>query len=228
MKNFFKLIIAVLLLPTLFFVLVEVMRILAAALGDFKPALSFILGALIYCGIHFGYYRFSRLYVFGHEVTHALAALLFGYRIKDMSVKENSGYVKMTRYNTVVVLAPYFVPLYTLAIAFIYLTADLFTDMTPYRFVFVFLVGFFTAFHFVQTFQTLFEANQPDLKMAGGSVFSVITITFVNLVILALVLKGLFPDAVALLPGAKNVLVSTVNLWRILVNYIVERIINAA
>lgn len=215
------------LLPTLFFVAAETARVFMAALGDFNTAGSFLLGAGVCCGIHFGYYDFSRPYVFGHEFTHAIAAFLCGCRIKDISVKENSGYVKMDRYNTFVVLAPYFVPLYTLCTAFIYFTADLFVDVTPYRMVFVFMAGFFMAFHVVHTVKTLLETDQPDLTLAGGKVFSVIMILLANLLALVLVLKGLCPDKVNLLPGLKNIGWGTVNVWRILVNYILEVVLHA-
>ena len=63
--------------------------------------------------------------------------------------------------------------------------------------------------------------------MAGGKVFSLVMIGLANLLVLALVLKGLFPQEVLLLPAGKNVLVGTLNVWRILVNYIVERVVNA-
>lgn len=222
-----KLLVACLLLPTVFFTLTETGLILAAALGNLNAAVSFVAGALVYAGIHYGYYNFSRPYVFMHEMTHAVAALLCGCRIKDVSVREDSGYVKMDRCNAFVVLAPYFVPGYVILTVLAYVIGDLFADLTPYRQVFLFLVGFFTAFHFVQTFKTLFEAEQPDLKLAGGKVFSVIMIVLCNLIVLALLLKGLFPETVSLSRAAARVFWGTVNVWRILVNYIIDHIINA-
>ena len=88
-------------------------------------------------------------------------------------------------------------------------------------------MGFFTSFHFIQTFKTLFEADQPDLKLAGGKVFSVVMIVSANLVVLAILLKGVFPESVSLRQASFNVIRGTLNTWRILVNYIVERFINA-
>lgn len=222
-----KLAFALVLLPTLCFVGVEVGRVLWGVFGQGKASLFFVLGAVVYGGLHYGVYNFSRPYVFVHEMTHALAALLCGSRVKDISVGKDSGYVKMDKTNTFIVLAPYFVPGYVLAVAMVYLAGDLVTDLTPYRPVFLFLVGFFTAFHFIQTFKTLFEADQPDLKLAGGRIFSVITITLANLLVLAVVLKVLFPQEVSLGSGAENVLKGTLNVWRILVNYILEHFINA-
>ena len=228
MTRLLKLLIALLLLPTAALTFAETVRILFAVLGHLQAAVSFIAGVVVYAGVHYGYYDFSRPYVFAHEMTHALAALLCGCRIKDVSVGQDSGYVKMDRCNAFVVLAPYFVPAYTLAAAFVYAMANLFVDLTPYRQVFLFVIGFCTAFHVTQTFKTLFETDQPDLKLAGGKVFSVVMITLANLVVLALVLKALFPEAVSLAEAGKNVLAGTVNIWRIIVNYIVEKAVNAA
>ncbi|OUO56307.1 M50 family metallopeptidase [Candidatus Avelusimicrobium gallicola] len=228
MVRLLKLLIALLLLPTAVLTFAQTVRILLAVLGQLSAAVSFIAGLVVYSGIHYGYYNFSRPYVFAHEITHALAALLCGCRIKDVSIGQDSGYVKMDRCNAFVVLAPYFVPAYVIAAALVYVIADLFVDVSPYRQVFLFVIGFFMAFHFIQTFKTLFEADQPDLKLAGGKVFSVVMITLANLVVLAVVLKALFPETVSLLEAGKNVLAGTVNIWRIIVNYIVEKAINAA
>ena len=222
-----KFLFALVLLPTAFFTLVETGKIFCSVLGHIGAAVSFILGILIYCGIHYGYYNFSRPYVFGHEMTHALAALVCGYRIKDVSVGQDSGYVKMDNCNAFVVLAPYFVPLYVISADLIYAITDLFVDLTPYRQVFLFVIGFLTAFHFVQTFKTLFEADQPDLKIAGGKVFSGVMITLANLVVLAVVLKAMFPEVVLLTEAGKNILAGTVNVWRIIVNYIIEKTVNS-
>lgn len=228
MVRLLKLFIALLLLPTAVLTFAQTVRILLTVLGQLSAAVSFVAGLVVYSGIHYGYYNFSRPYVFAHEMTHALAALLCGCRIKDVSIGHDSGYVKMDRCNAFVVLAPYFVPAYVLAAALVYVIADLFVDVSPYRQVFLFVIGFFTAFHFIQTFKTLFEADQPDLKLAGGKVFSVVMITLANLVVLAVVLKALFPETVSLLEAGKNVLAGTVNVWRIIVNYIMEKAINAA
>ena len=223
----FKFLLALVLLPTLYFTLVETGVILARVLGNFKAVLSFILGAGIYAGIHYTWYNFSRMYVFMHEMTHAMAALCCGSRVKDVNVGRESGYVKMDKTNVFIVLAPYFVPGYVLVTVFAYIIGDLFVDLTPYRQLFLFLIGFFISFHFIQTFKTLFEADQPDLKLAGGKIFSVVIIVLANLIVLAILLKGVFPEIVSLHQACLNVVRGTLNTWRILVNYIIEHFINA-
>ncbi|MBO4675392.1 MAG: hypothetical protein J5601_04835, partial [Elusimicrobiaceae bacterium] len=87
-------------------------------------------------------------------------------------------------------------------------------------------VGFFLAFHFIHTFQTLWEADQPDLQLAGGKIFSLVTIVFANLLILAGILKVLYPMQVHLQEAGLQVIKGTVTTWRIIVNYIVEWVLN--
>ena len=205
-----KFFLALLLLPVLYFVLVQTGIVLLHVFSHLRMVISFASGAAVYALIHYKWYDFSRMYVFMHEMTHALAALCCGSRIRGMRVGKDSGYVKMDKTNTFIVLAPYFVPGYVLFVAAVYIMAGLFVDMAPWRQVFLFLIGFFTAFHFIQTFKTLWEADQPDLKLAGGKTFSIITITLVNLLVLVGVLKGLFPEEVSLRVTGENIVKNTV------------------
>ena len=163
MTKFFKFLLALFLLPIAFLVVIEDIRILLGVLEHLGAAISFVLGVVVYIGIHYKYYNFSRMYVFMHEMTHAVAAVLCGIRIKDVHIGKESGYVKMSRTNVFVVLAPYFVPGYVVLVAMLYLLLSFFVDLTPYRQIVLFAVGFFMAFHFIQTFHTLWEADQPDL-----------------------------------------------------------------
>lgn len=224
--KFLKFLIALLLLPTVVFTCIEVCAILWKVLSTVSLIISFISGIGIYTLIHYLVFDFSRMYVFMHELTHAICAFLCGYHVQDMSVKEHSGYVKMDKSNVFVALAPYFVPGYVILTVLVYLITDLFIDLTAYRQVFLFFIGFFTAFHFIQTFHTLFEVEQPDLKLAGGKFFSVVIIVLTNLLVLAFVLKGLCPEIVLLKTAAKKVALSSLHFWQILVNYILEYFIN--
>ena len=220
MSKWIKLIIAILLMPTVFWVGVETVGAFLYVLKDFQVAVGLLAGAALYCVIHFGGYQFDRMYVWGHETTHAIAAMLCGFRVHSITVHKDSGNVKMDRYNTVVVLAPYFVPLYTILVGFVYLGFDLFIDISPYRPAFVFIVGFLMAFHFVKTFQTLWEAEQPDLKLAGGRVFSAVMIILCNALVLVLVLKLLFPQRVHLLEMARSIGQGSWNVWASLFRFI--------
>lgn len=226
MVRFIKLIAALCLLPTLVLCGAELLALFRAILGQWKNVALLAGGALVYGVIHYRWYNFSRWYVFGHEFTHALAAFLCGYKVHQISIKKESGFVKMDKTNAWVVLAPYFVPFYTLCFAFVYLISGLFVDLKPYSPYMLFAVGFLTAFHLIQTFHTLWETDQPDLKLAGGKIFSLVTILLVNVVVLACVLKILFPQEINLTQAAMHVLRGTLNAWRIIVNYIVEQVVN--
>ena len=226
MKKLIKFALSVFLLPAAVLAVAACVRIFMRIFGQWQPALCFCAGAGLYALIHFAWYNFSRPYVFIHEMTHALAAFLCGYRIKDVSVKKESGYVKMNKTNTFVALAPYFIPGYLLAGASLYAIAGWFTDLTPYRLLGLGAVGFLIAFHFIQTFKTLTEADQPDLALAGGRFFSVVMIILANLAVLAVVLKILFPQEIDLAATGRQIATGTLNCWRIIVNYIVEYVTN--
>lgn len=214
MNKWVKLFIAILLMPTVFWVGVETVGAFLYVLKDFQVSIGLLAGAALYCVIHFGGYKFERMYVWAHETTHAIAAMLCGYRVHSITVHKDSGNVKMDRYNTAVVLAPYFVPLYVIITGFVYLAVDLCVDVYPYRSAFVFVVGFFMAFHFVQTFQTLWEADQPDLQLAGGRIFSAVMILLCNAVVLILILELLFPHRVHLSQMAISVGNGTWQAWK--------------
>ena len=224
MAKFFKFLLACVLLPITCLVVWQDVRILLSVLGHLSATISFVLGGAVYAGIHYKYYNFSRLYVFMHEMTHAVAAILCGVRIKDVRVGQASGYVKMSRTNTFIALAPYFVPGYVVLLAMLYLLLSFFMDLTPYRHVMLFLVGFFMTFHFIQTFHTLWEADQPDLQLAGGKFFSCVSIVLANMLVLAGVLKILFPQDVLLGEAVQEVASQVRTGWQIIVNYILERI----
>lgn len=216
--------VAVLLLPTVFFVLAETFGACWSVLKDFQTAVGFLAGGALYGVIHFAGFHFDRMYVWGHETTHAVAAMLFGFRVHSMTVNKDSGHVKMDRCNAAVVLAPYVVPLYALMAGMGYLALELCIDAAPYRPVFVFVAGFLMTFHYVQTVKTLWETQQPDLRLAGGRIFSVVMIVLCNAVVLTLVLKTLFPERVALGAMARAIAVSTYNTWKIVINYIMEHL----
>ncbi len=216
--------VSVLLLPTVFFVLAETFGACWSVLKDFQTAVGFLAGGALYGVIHFAGFHFDRMYVWGHETTHAVAAMLFGFRVHSMTVNKDSGHVKMDRCNAAVVLAPYVVPLYALMAGLGYLALELCIDAAPYRPVFVFVAGFLMTFHYVQTVKTLWETQQPDLRLAGGRIFSVVMIVLCNAVVLTLVLKTLFPERVALGAMARAIAVSTYNTWKIVINYIMEHL----
>src|SRR5512139_3795490 len=73
----------------------------------------FFAGFLGYLVIHFLFRKPILTYVVGHELTHALFAVLFGGSVKSFKASERGGQVEITKSNFIITLAPYFFPLYT-------------------------------------------------------------------------------------------------------------------
>jgi len=142
------------------------------------------------------FFRPLKTYVFGHELTHALAGILSGARLKSFSVGKNGGSVVLDKANLVIVLAPYFVPLYTVAVVFLWFAAGLFWQVQPYRPWFLFLTGFTLSFHVALSAYAL-RQGQSDMDHFGGF-FSGVVIMLVNCVVVVLVLKAIFPSQISL------------------------------
>ena len=137
-----------------------------------------------------------RVYVLGHELTHALWGLLFGARPSDVRVSASGGSVRLTKSNLLITLAPYFFPFYTFIVIVVALITYAFFRPLPYLPLWLFLVGFTWSFHVLFTLETLGQ-RQPDVKLYGR-IFSWTFIFLVNvgivLVWLALMTPLTFAD----------------------------------
>ena len=123
-----------------------------------------------------------RLYVFGHELTHVLWSWLFGGRVKQFKAGAKGGQVVVTKSNFLVVLAPYFFPLYVALILLVFLLGNLRWNWTHYYVWFHFLLGAAYAFHVTLTAHIL-QTRQPDIT-SQGYLFSAIIIFLGNLAVL--------------------------------------------
>jgi hypothetical protein len=133
--------------------------------------------------------RMQVLYVYGHELTHWLAAKLFRRRTGRFSVRQTGGHVQVERPNIWIVLAPYFIPLYAVLWTGIYGVVLMCWKTPPGWLSPVFNVGLGItyAFHVRMTFYALNRA-QSDLAMHGGFLsLSLILFCNVGLVMLCLV-----------------------------------------
>ncbi|MFA6435247.1 MAG: hypothetical protein WCW52_11185 [Elusimicrobiales bacterium] len=171
-----------------------------------QAALPLLLGAALYCPLHFYPSRNRFFYVLAHELSHALAALASGVRIRKITVGKRGGFVALNSTSTLISLAPYFIPFYALAAGLAYGLAAFFMDMSPYRPLFTGAVGFLLAFHLLNTVDILAGPVQSDLKKAGGVFFSVSLVLLLNSLCLALALKLIFPELVSLRSYSAGVL----------------------
>ncbi len=138
------------------------------------------------------------LYVAGHELTHALAAWSSGGKVFAIHVEEKGGHVDLSESNAFVALAPYCIPLHALIVVVGYRILVWARPHAATDLLFLALLGGALAFHALMTWETLTQVEQPDLKAAGGALFSWAVISAVNGIVLLLVLKVLFPETVRL------------------------------
>jgi len=122
-----------------------------------------ILGFLGYFAFQWAFFRPIRTYVFGHELTHAVAAMLSGARVRGFKFGKKGGYVKVTKSNWFVALAPYFVPIYSFILLGLYAAIHSFFPLNEYWNTFLGLLGISMGFHVALTLFAL-KQNQPDLK----------------------------------------------------------------
>jgi hypothetical protein len=146
----------------------------------------FSLGVLLWMVAFFGLPRPQWLYVFGHELTHALWVTLLGGKVHRFQVGSKGGHVLSDRTNTWIALAPYFFPIYSLLAISIFGFCGLFVDMSPYRCVLYAVIGATWAMHTSFTCWMI-PKGQPDLHY-GGTFFSVMVIYVMNLALLAALL----------------------------------------
>ncbi len=146
----------------------------------------FSLGVVLWLVTFFGLPRPLWLYVFGHELTHAVWVLLMGGRVHQFEVSRQGGHILADRTNTWIALAPYFFPIYSVLAIAIYGLCGLFLDVSPYRHLLYCVIGVTWAFHLSFTCWMITK-GQPDLHY-GGTFFSLMIIYLLNLILLAAML----------------------------------------
>ncbi|MBI4054907.1 MAG: hypothetical protein HY402_02100 [Elusimicrobia bacterium] len=194
----YKKLFACLLLPTAvcsFWAVFSLFPALFSRLGHF---LIFLSGFAIFGVIYVFRRRPFWIYVFGHELTHLLAALLSGARIHRLVVSRSGGSVSLSKSNAFVALAPYCLPIYTVLLLIVYAVLHFSRGSVPYPELFLFGFGLTLAFHVFLTSEAILQESQSDLVQAGGVLFSWTVILWTNSLCLVLMLKLLFPAEVSL------------------------------
>jgi hypothetical protein len=118
------------------------------------------------------------IYVCGHELTHVLWAWVFGGKVKRMKVTSNGGHVVISKTNFLIVLAPYFFPLYAVIVVGVFACGHLIWNWHSYLAFFHLFVGAAYAFHVTLTFHTL-QTRQTDIT-SQGYLFSAVVIFLGN------------------------------------------------
>lgn len=146
----------------------------------------FSLGALLWLIAFIGLPRPVVIYVFGHELTHAVWIWLMGGRVSHFRVGRDGGHVITNRTNFWIALAPYFFPLYSILAIALFGALSLAYNMQPYGRLLYAVIGATWAFHLTFTCWMI-PKNQTDLR-DHGTFFSLTVIYLMNLVLLCAML----------------------------------------
>ncbi|MGH7975279.1 MAG: M50 family metallopeptidase [Limisphaerales bacterium] len=182
MPKWIKFFIAILLLPVCAGAGMALWRVLRVCGGADTTWIPFLAGAACWCVIFFLLPKPMWIYVFGHELTHALWTWLFGGRVKKMKVTSSGGHVVISKTNFVIALAPYFFPLYAALVVLIFAVGYSFLNWQNYLVYFDLLVGAAYAFHVTLTFHAL-QTRQTDIT-SQGYLFSAVIIFLGNVCVL--------------------------------------------
>lgn len=126
------------------------------------------------------------IYVLGHELTHALAALLCFGRVQSFRIGFGGGFIETDTDNLFIALAPYFVPLWMLVWMLGFWLGNLMVPFDAYLPLFYSGFGFWWSFHLYWTVWVI-PREQPDM-LENGMLLSMLVIILMNIVVLLIVL----------------------------------------
>jgi hypothetical protein len=190
-------------------------RLLFASGGD-RFWMPFLAGAACWVTVFILLPKPMLIYVFGHELTHAVWTWLFGGRVKKFKATSDGGHVVTTKNNFLIALAPYFFPVYAVLLVVIFFVGDLLWQWRRgYLVWFHLLLGAAYAFHVTLTWEIL-KTRQSDIT-SQGRLFSAVIIFLGNALVVLV--------AVPLLTGRS--LAHTFDLWVHCNKVILLRVISA-
>jgi hypothetical protein len=129
------------------------------------------------------------IYVFGHELTHAVWTWIYGGQVKRFKASSEGGHVLTTKSNFVIALAPYFFPLYAVLLVAIYFVGSLLWPWGRYVLWFRLLLGAAYGFHVTLTWEIL-KTRQSDIT-SQGRLFSAVVIFLGNAIVLLIAIPML-------------------------------------
>jgi len=173
-----KLIIAILLLPICGGAAMALLKVLHACGSAGTTWIPLLAGAACWIVIFLLLPKPMWIYVFGHELTHALWTWLFGGQVKKMKVTSKGGHVIISKTNFVIALAPYFFPLYVVFVVGVFALGNLIWNWHGYFVWFHLCVGAAYAFHVTLTWHIL-QTRQSDIT-SQGCLFSAVVIFLGN------------------------------------------------
>ncbi len=174
MNNFFKTIAFIIFFPLLYAFSAQTVLFV---FGNFTALWSdgFIYGVIVYLVLYslLLWREISFLEVLEHELIHTVVAYLFFRKVRHLQADwRRGGYVELIGgLNAAILLAPYFLPLFTLPLIIIkpFMAASTHPSLD-------FFIGLTWAFHIVGVFVE-FGARQTDLTRVGlGTAFVIVVL----------------------------------------------------
>ena len=126
------------------------------------------------------------VYVLGHELTHAVAAVISFGRVQTLRIDLDGGYVETDADNLFIALSPYFVPLWMCCWLLVLWSANALYPFPEWRAWFYAGLGFWWSFHLYWTLWVI-PREQPDM-LENGLLFSLLLILVMNIGILLVIL----------------------------------------
>jgi hypothetical protein len=177
-----KLIIAVLLLPVCVGAASALWLVLKASGTADTTWVPILAGAASWLVVYLLLPKPMLVYVFGHELTHALWTWAMGGRVKNFKATSKGGHVIVTKDSFLIALAPYFFPLYAAIVVLAFLIGHWIWNWKHYLAVFHLFLGAAYAFHLTLTGHIL-KHDQTDIS-EQGYVFSAVIIFLGNVMVL--------------------------------------------
>jgi hypothetical protein len=186
-----KLIVAIVLIPVCAGAVSALWRVLRACGPADTTWVPILAGCACWLVIYVLLPRPMLVYVFGHELTHALWTWAFGGKVKQFKASSKGGHVVVTKDNFLIALAPYFFPLYAVMVVLAFLVGQWIWNWNHYLAVFHVFLGAAYAFHVTLTWHIL-KHDQTDISQQGY-IFSAVIIFIGNVLVLLIGIPLLAP-----------------------------------
>jgi len=191
MPKWAKTIVAILLLPVCVGAAWALWMVLQATGEADTTWVPLLAGAACWLIIYLMLPKPMWVYVFGHELTHAIWTWLLGGRVRRFRASASGGHVVVSKTNFVIALAPYFFPLYAVLVVLVFLGGHLLWNWQHYLVWFHLLLGAAYAFHVTLTWHIL-KRSQSDIS-DQGYLFSAVIIFLGNVTVLLFGIPLLVP-----------------------------------
>ncbi len=184
MPKWLKFLVALLLLPVCGGAGLALVQVVRASGSADTVWVAFLSGAACWVVIYVLLPKPMWVYVFGHELTHAVWVWAMGGQVKRFKAGAKGGHVVVTKNNFIIALAPYFFPLYTVLVILVFFVVQHFWELKYHLVWFHLVAGASYAFHLTLTWHVL-QTRQSDIT-DQGYLFSAVIIFIGNIVVLLL------------------------------------------